>query len=80
MFVCQWCGGGGCHCSGQELRGMRCGVYSNAMKSEMLLGGDLAALQLFDLSRSQVVKEVPHTPMIRAHSDRPSGLIFLAKP
>jgi hypothetical protein len=45
---------------------MRCGVYSNAMKSEMLLGGDLAALQLFDLSRSQVVKEVPHTPMIRA--------------
>ena len=45
---------------------MRCGVYSNAMKSEMLLGGDLAALQLFDLPRSQVVKEVPpHTYGIR---------------
>jgi hypothetical protein len=61
---------------------MRCGVYSNAMKSEMLLGGDLAALQLFDLSRSQVVKEVPHIPMIRAfyqtYSVRPSELIFLA--
>jgi hypothetical protein len=40
---------------------MRCGVYSNGMKSEMLLGGDMAALQLFDLSRSQVLKEVRTT-------------------
>jgi hypothetical protein len=31
------------------------------MKSEMLLGGDMAALQLFDLSRSQVLKEVRTT-------------------
>jgi len=37
---------------------MRCAVHTNNAQTELLLGGDMNALQLFDLVRFQTVKEV----------------------